>query len=78
MADAPYSYLFESVQGGEKWGRYSMLGLPAQTIIKVYGHRVEIHRAYQAIEQIEVNDPLADYGIPATISSPRHWRFATF
>jgi anthranilate synthase component 1 len=29
LADAPYSYLFESVQGGEKWGRYSMLGLAA-------------------------------------------------
>ncbi|MFI0400676.1 MAG: anthranilate synthase component I [Thiolinea sp.] len=59
LADAPYSYLFESVQGGEKWGRYSMLGLPAKTIIKVYGLRVEIHRAHQAIESIEVADPLA-------------------
>jgi anthranilate synthase component 1 len=59
LADAPYSYLFESVQGGEKWGRYSMLGLAAQTIIKVYGHTVEIHRAYQAIERFDVSDPLA-------------------
>ncbi|TXH70504.1 MAG: anthranilate synthase component I [Thiothrix sp.] len=59
LADAPYSYLFESVQGGEKWGRYSMLGLPAKTIIKVYGLRVEIHRAYQAVESFEVADPLA-------------------
>ncbi len=59
LADAPYSYLFESVQGGEKWGRYSMLGLPAKTIIKVYGLRVEIHRAHQAIERFEVADPLA-------------------
>ncbi len=59
LADAPYSYLFESVQGGEKWGRYSMLGLPAKTIIKVYGLRVEMHRAHQAIESFEVVDPLA-------------------
>jgi anthranilate synthase component 1 len=29
LASGPYSYLFESVQGGEKWGRYSMIGLPA-------------------------------------------------
>ena len=78
LADAPYSYLFESVQGGEKWGRYSMLGLPAQTIIKVYGHRVEIHRAYQAIEQVEVNDPLAwitefqqQYQVPDIEGLPR-------
>ena len=59
LADAPYSYLFESVQGGEKWGRYSMLGLPAQTIIKVFGLRVEIHRAFQGVESFEVADPLA-------------------
>ena len=26
LADGPYSYLFESVQGGEKWGRYSIIG----------------------------------------------------
>ena len=78
LADAPYSYLFESVQGGEKWGRYSMLGLPAQTIIKVYGHRVEIHRACQAIEQVEVNDPLAwitefqqQYKVPDIEGLPR-------
>ena len=25
LADAPYSYLFESVHGGEKWGRYSII-----------------------------------------------------
>lgn len=59
LADAPYSYLFESVQGGEKWGRYSMLGLPAKTILKVYGLRIEIHRAHQAVESFEVTDPLA-------------------
>ena len=26
MAQGPYSYLLESVQGGEKWGRYSIIG----------------------------------------------------
>jgi anthranilate synthase component 1 len=31
LADAPFSYLFESVQGGERWGRYSIIGLPART-----------------------------------------------
>ena len=29
LADQPNSYLLESVQGGEKWGRYSMIGLPS-------------------------------------------------
>ena len=27
LADEPYTYLFESVQGGEKWGRYSIIGM---------------------------------------------------
>jgi anthranilate synthase component 1 len=25
LGSGPYSYLFESVQGGEKWGRYSII-----------------------------------------------------
>lgn len=58
LADAPYTYLFESVQGGEKWGRYSIIGLAAKTIIRVYEHRIELHQAHQAIEQFEVQDPL--------------------
>lgn len=78
LADAPYSYLFESVQGGEKWGRYSMLGLPAKTIIKVYGLQIEIHRAHQAIERFEVTDPLvwisefqAQFKVPDLANLPR-------
>lgn len=78
LADAPYSYLFESVQGGEKWGRYSMLGLPAKTIIKVYGLQIEIHRAHQAIELFEVTDPLvwisefqAQFKVPDLANLPR-------
>lgn len=30
LADAPYSFLLESVQGGETWGRYSIIGLPSR------------------------------------------------
>jgi anthranilate synthase component 1 len=78
LADAPYSYLFESVQGGEKWGRYSILGLPARTIIKVYGKRIEIHRHNQVIEQLEVSDPLQwiagfqqEYKVPDIDELPR-------
>ena len=42
LADAPNSYLLESVQGGEKWGRYSIIGLPARTVLRVHGHQVVI------------------------------------
>jgi anthranilate synthase component 1 len=37
LASGPYSYLLESVHGGEKWGRYSIIGLPCKTIITVDG-----------------------------------------
>ncbi len=33
LANDPYSYLLESVQGGERFGRYSIIGLAAQTRI---------------------------------------------
>ncbi len=37
LGNSPYTYLLESVQGGEKWGRYSFIGLPAKRIIKAEG-----------------------------------------
>ena len=34
---APYSFLLESVIGGERFGRYSFIGLPARTVIRASG-----------------------------------------
>lgn len=59
LASGPNSYLFESVQGGEKWGRYSIIGLPCRTLLRVFGYRVEVVEAGEIIEQQEVADPLA-------------------
>jgi len=59
LADAPYSYLFESVQGGEKWGRYSIIGMACGTRIKVFGKRVLLETDGQQAEEREVDDPLA-------------------
>ncbi|MBK1655515.1 anthranilate synthase component I [Allochromatium vinosum] len=59
LAKGPYSYLFESVQGGEKWGRYSIIGLPARTVIKIRGHQIQVERDGQLIESTESADPLA-------------------
>ena len=58
LANGPYSYLFESVQGGEKWGRYSMIGLPARTIIKITGNDVEVSKDYKVLSTETVDDPL--------------------
>lgn len=59
LAHGPYSYLFESVHGGEKWGRYSIIGLPARTVLKVFGHDVRVYRDGALVEQERVDDPLA-------------------
>ena len=59
IAEGPYSYFFESVQGGEKWGRYSIIGLPCRTLLKVYGQRVEVWEDGERIECEVVTDPLA-------------------
>jgi len=44
LADGPYSYLFESVHGGEQWGRYSMIGLPCQNIVKITGNQISLEK----------------------------------
>ncbi|WP_299204922.1 anthranilate synthase component I [uncultured Amphritea sp.] len=59
LANQPYSYLLESVEGGEKWGRYSIIGLPCRTVLKVFGHSVRIETDGEIVEQSEVADPLA-------------------
>ncbi len=59
LADAPYSYLLESVQGGEKWGRYSIIGLPCRKIIRVRGQRITVEHAGEMVETLDCADPLA-------------------
>lgn len=58
LACGPYSYLFESVQGGEKWGRYSIIGLPSRTVIRVQGRQITLQQG-DASQQIDCDDPLA-------------------
>jgi anthranilate synthase component 1 len=59
LADGPYSYLFESVHGGEKWGRYSIIGLPCSTVLHIHGHDVSLLRDNKVIESTVAGDPLA-------------------
>jgi anthranilate synthase component 1 len=58
LAHGPYSYLFESVQGGEKWGRYSIIGLPCRTVLRVQGYEVTLSQDGRVIEQEQAKDPL--------------------
>ncbi len=59
LANAPFSYLFESVHGGEKWGRYSIIGLPASTIIRVRDKQIEVTENWKVVSTETVSDPLA-------------------
>ena len=59
VARGPYSYLLESAaQGGEKWSRYSMVGLPCSQVIKIHGGDVTVETDGNVTEQIQTDDPL--------------------
>jgi anthranilate synthase component I len=63
LANQPHSYLLESVIGGERFGRYSIIGLPAREWIEVNGREVAVLRAKtggtaEKIEHKFVADPL--------------------
>jgi anthranilate synthase component I len=52
-----HSYFFESVQGGEKWGRYSIIGLPCCTVLRVADGKVTVEVNGKVVEEVEVEDP---------------------
>lgn len=41
LEEGKYSFLLESMEGGEKWGRYSFIGLNPSVIIRARGDRLE-------------------------------------
>jgi len=58
LADGAYSYLFESVQGGEQWGRYSIIGLPCQTVVKISGNQIRVEKNAKLLEAVTHDNPL--------------------
>ncbi|MBS1191504.1 MAG: anthranilate synthase component [Rhodocyclaceae bacterium] len=62
LAGQPYSYLLESVQGGERFGRYSFIGLSAATRIAVYGHQVLVLTGHRIAEREDDTNPLEFVG----------------
>ena len=58
LADMPWTFLLESVQGGEKWGRYSIIGLPCRERIEVRGQVVSHLINGEQTGMTEVEDPL--------------------
>lgn len=58
LANGAYSYLFESVHGGEQWGRYSIIGLPCKTLVKVQGKQIRLEQDGECLESLTHDNPL--------------------
>ena len=78
LADGAYSYLFESVHGGEQWGRYSIIGLPCKTIVKITGNRISLEQNGELLETVTHDNPLVwieqfkeRYQVPDIADLPR-------
>ena len=52
-----HSYFFESIQGGEKWGRYSIIGLPCSTVLRVVGETVTVEDNGKIVEEVVTQNP---------------------
>ena len=58
LANQPYSYLLESVQGGERFGRYSFVGLPASSRVEARGNHIHVVNPDER-QEFEAENPLA-------------------
>jgi anthranilate synthase component 1 len=58
LCDGRDSYLFESVEGGETWGRYSIIGLPCRRRYLIEGHTLSVHDYGQCVSEAQLDDPL--------------------
>lgn len=56
--DDSYSFLLESIEGGEKWGRYTFLGSSPSVVIRSRGELVEILKRGESSVSYVTKDPL--------------------
>jgi len=59
MTAGPHRFLLESMEGGEKWGRYSFLGSEPRAVFRTRGHQIEILEGGKV--RRETGDPLEFY-----------------
>ncbi len=72
LCDGPDSYLFESVEGGETWGRYSIIGLPCRRRYTIEGHRMSVFDFGEQVAEETLDDPLARIAeLQTTFQVPR-------
>ncbi|MDE3020404.1 MAG: anthranilate synthase component I [Pseudomonadota bacterium] len=78
LANAPYSYLLESVVGGERFGRYSFIGLPAHNRLVAYGDSFSEYSGDELVVLKEKINPLGEiaervsrFNVPVINGLPR-------
>ena len=72
------TFLFESMQGGERWGRYSIIGMPCTKRLEIHGKEIRVYVNDQLESQLQHAEPLkwleqyqAQYTMPAVEGLPR-------
>ncbi|MBN6151833.1 anthranilate synthase component I [Xanthomonas sp. AmX2] len=60
VADGTHTYLFESVEGGERFGRYSIIGLPVRRVYTFRGHTLETRDHGTLVDTRHIADPFAE------------------
>ena len=58
LGNRPYTYLLESMHGGERWGRYSFIGLPAREVVRIQGQQVSVDVEGKSVLKVETTDPM--------------------
>jgi anthranilate synthase component 1 len=58
LANRSNTYLLESVEGGERFGRYSFIGLATQVRLRAVGRLVTVMHGDAIVEKSEAADPL--------------------
>ena len=79
LANKPYSYLLESVEGGDKFGRYSIIGLPSKLRIQITDNKILVIEGDEVKKEIIDENPLdfidkfmGDFRVPTDLDLPRY------
>jgi anthranilate synthase component 1 len=72
LADGPDAFLFESVEGGETWGRHSIIGLPCSRRYTLTGEVFTTYVNGEGLSQETISDPLQRIaGLQNEFKAPR-------